>query len=200
MDRMRLSFIGMAMFQLFLLCLFYGITRHLPESTVPGGRIFRQIRYWNCRKIFASCGKQVNIERGAYIGRGINIRLGDCSGIGRNAWIGRGTTMGSHVMMGPDVMIFSRNHQHSRLDVTMDMQGQTKDAPVRICDDVWIGARVILLPGVTIGSGSIVAAGAVVTKDVPPLSIVGGNPARVVRYRTASLHSNEQMSLSVEKP
>jgi maltose O-acetyltransferase len=68
----------------------------------------------------------------------------------------------------------------------MSEQGMTEDMPVTIGDDVWIGARAILLPGITINSGSIVGAGAVVTKDVPPGSIVAGNPARVVRYRIAA--------------
>jgi maltose O-acetyltransferase len=54
-----------------------------------------------------------------------------------------------------------------------------------IGDDVWIGTRAILLPGVTVGRGAIVGAGAVVTADVPPRAIVGGNPARIIRYRGA---------------
>src|ERR1022692_3366992 len=56
-------------------------------------------------------------------------------------------------------------------------------APVIIADDVWIGARAIILPGVTVGSGSIIGAGAVVSKDVPPGAVVVGNPARIVRNR-----------------
>lgn len=56
-------------------------------------------------------------------------------------------------------------------------------APVTICNDVWIGCRAIIMDGITIGDGAIVAAGAVVTKDVPPYAIVGGVPARVIRYR-----------------
>ena len=56
-------------------------------------------------------------------------------------------------------------------------------APITICDGVWIGARAIVLPGVTIGEGAIVAAGAVVTKDVEPWTVVGGNPARVIKKR-----------------
>jgi maltose O-acetyltransferase len=163
---------------------YYGLTRHLPDSTIPGGSIFRKLRYWSSRKLFLRCGSHVNIERGAYIGCGRGISIGDYSGIGINAWIGGGTTIGSHVMMGPDVMIFSRNHQSSRLDIPMSEQGVTHDNPVTIGDDVWIGARSILLPGIQVGRGSIVGAGAVVVKDVPPYAVVVGNPARVVRYRS----------------
>ncbi|MGA7524234.1 MAG: acyltransferase [Acidobacteriaceae bacterium] len=134
----------------------------------------------------------MNIERRAYIGYGRGIRIGHHSGIGINAWIGRGTTIGDHVMMGPDVMIFSRNHRYSRFDVTMDLQGQTEESPVTIGDDVWIGARAVLLPGITIGRGSIVGAGAVVTRNVPPGAIVAGNPARVVRYRVPNEVGREE--------
>lgn len=86
-------------------------------------------------------------------------------------------------MMAPDVIIIGENHQFSRLDVPMRLQGYQEYPPVYIDDDVWIGARVIILPGITIGKGSILGAGSVVTKDVPPFSIVAGNPARIIRNR-----------------
>ncbi len=65
----------------------------------------------------------------------------------------------------------------------MDQQGFAEEKPVVIEDDVWIGSRVTILPGVTIGRGSVVGAAAVVTKDVPPYSVVAGNPAKVVKTR-----------------
>ena len=65
----------------------------------------------------------------------------------------------------------------------MWQQGFTEVDPIVIEDDVWIGARVIILKGVTIGKGSIIGAGSVVTKDVEPYSIVGGNPAKLIRKR-----------------
>ena len=86
-------------------------------------------------------------------------------------------------MMGPDVMIYTKNHNTERTDIPMIEQGNTQPRKVTIGDDVWIGARAIILPGVTIGQGSIVAAGSVVTKDVEPFSVVGGNPARVIKVR-----------------
>jgi len=172
--------------QIARILLFYGITRHLPDSTVPCGAIFRTALYHSCRRLLQRCGGDVDIEQGAYIGCARDISVVDHSRIGIRAWIGRGTTIGSRVMMGPEVMIFTSNHRTTRLDVPMSEQGMTEDMPVTIGDDVWIGARAILLPGITINSGSIVGAGAVVTKDVPPGSIVAGNPARVVRYRIAA--------------
>jgi maltose O-acetyltransferase len=86
-------------------------------------------------------------------------------------------------MMGPDVMIISRGHNFSRLDIPMMSQGDSDPKLVVFENDVWIGARAIILPGVHIGQGAIVGAGAVVTKDVPPYAIVGGNPAKVIKSR-----------------
>lgn len=165
------------------LFMFYALARHLPDSTVPGGGVCRRVRYWICRDLLAHCGKRVNIERGAYIGCGRGISIGDDSGIGIGAWIGRGTTIGSHVMMGPEVMVFTTNHRTRRVDVPIMTQGMEPDRPVTIGDDVWIGARAILLPGVTVHSHSVVGAGAVVTRDIPSGVIAAGNPARVVKYR-----------------
>jgi len=86
-------------------------------------------------------------------------------------------------MMAPEVIIFSISHQTSDTSTPMRLQGNAPARPVVIGDDVWIGQRAIILPGVTIGSGSIIGSGAVVTKDIAPFSVVGGNPARVIKSR-----------------
>ena len=86
-------------------------------------------------------------------------------------------------MMGTDVIIITRNPRFDRTDIPMMEQGFEEERPVYIGNDVWIGDRVLILPGVHIGDGSIIAAGAVVTKDVPPYSIVAGVPARKIRDR-----------------
>ena len=77
----------------------------------------------------------------------------------------------------------ARNHAFDRTDIPMNQQGFTPEKPIVIEDDVWIGARVIILPGVHIGTGAVVGAGAVVTKDVPDYAVVGGNPARILKMR-----------------
>jgi maltose O-acetyltransferase len=128
----------------------------------------------------------VNIERGVFFGTGETISIGRNSGIGANGFVSRGTRIGNYVMIGPDVLILNQNHSSRRTDVPMSEQGFDLPAPVTIEDDVWIGARVILLPGVSIGTGAIVGAGAVVSKDVPPGAVVVGTPARVVKYRFSS--------------
>ena len=86
-------------------------------------------------------------------------------------------------MMAPEVLILGGNHRFDRLDIPMMFQGNVEYAPVEIGNDVWIGSRVIILPGLKIGEGSIIGAGSVVTKDVMPYSIVAGNPAKLIKMR-----------------
>lgn len=86
-------------------------------------------------------------------------------------------------MMGSDVVIFTMNHRADRTDIHMGAQGMTEKRKVTIGNDGWIGQRVMIMPGVTIGDGCIIAAGAVVTKGIPPYSIAGGVPARVLKSR-----------------
>jgi maltose O-acetyltransferase len=86
-------------------------------------------------------------------------------------------------MIAPEVIIFSVGHETNDTNKPMRLQGNTLPRPVTIKNDVWIGQRAIVLPGVIINQGAIVAAGAVVTKNVPEYSIVGGNPAKVLKIR-----------------
>ena len=163
--------------------LYHSFGRYLPPSiVVPGARLWRAVRYWICRPLFAQCGENVNIDRDAsFVPRTVSI--GSNSNIGKKAWIGSGTRIGMNVMMGPEVLIYTSNHCTYRTDIPMIQQGYGPVAPVDIGDDVWIGARVIILPGVTVGSGSVLGAGAVISRDVPQGAVVVGNPGRVVRYR-----------------
>jgi maltose O-acetyltransferase len=158
--------------------------RYLPISYMPFSfGLTKPFRGFLCRFFLKKCGKNINIERRACL-FGSNIEIGDNSGIGINArlYSGGGIIIGNDVMMGEDVVILSQNHKHS--DITRSMRGTGYElAPVIIEDDVWIGLRVIILPGVRISRSSIVGAGAVVTKNVPPFSIVAGNPARVIKTR-----------------
>lgn len=168
-----------------LICnvLYYGFARWLPPSYVLGGRLAQKIRYLVCRPCFARCGKQVNVEAGAFFHSGAQISIGHNSGIGCRARIMGRVTIGDHVMMGEDVLILTRNHRFDDISIPMGVQGFAEEKPVHIGNDVWIGSRVVILAGVTVGDGAILAASAVVTKDVAPYAIVGGNPARVIRFR-----------------
>jgi maltose O-acetyltransferase len=168
----------------FYLALYYGFAIHLPGSYNPYiGRLSQKIRYFCCKRIFDKCGKEVNIEHGADFGAGKGMEIGDYSGIGVNSIVGV-LKVGKHVMMSPEVRIITKNHIFSDLSVPIPLQGSEPPRPVIIEDGAWIASRAIILPGRKIGKGAIVGAGAVVTKDVPPYAIVGGNPARILRYRT----------------
>ena len=88
-------------------------------------------------------------------------------------------------MMAPEVYIVANGHVFSSVNKPMCFQGTTgRQNQTIIDDDCWLGVRTILTPGHHIGKGSIIGAGSVVTKDVEPYSIVGGNPARLIRKRT----------------
>jgi maltose O-acetyltransferase len=86
-------------------------------------------------------------------------------------------------MIGRELITIPHNHKTDRIDIPMIEQGFTKSTYIIIDDDVWIGDRVTILPGVHIYSHSIIAAGAVVTKDVPEYAVVGGVPAKIIKYR-----------------
>jgi maltose O-acetyltransferase len=157
----------------------------MPVSYKPyGGSIAKRFRRFCCKRIFASCGSDVNIEHGVDFGIGNEIEIGDRSGIGTNSWLMGPIKLGEDVMMGPEVMIIAVNHNYSDMSRPMRMQGSRADSPVILGDDVWIGSRAIILPGRRIGNGAIVGAGSVVTRDVPPYSVVAGNPAKIIKYRT----------------
>ncbi|NLP45444.1 MAG: acetyltransferase [Epulopiscium sp.] len=165
------------------LALYYLIARHLPASDAWYSLGSKKIRQILCRQIFPYASKTCNIEHGAFFGSGKNITIGERSGLGLNCRVQGPLTIGNHVMMGPDVLIYTRNHETKDTHIPMMDQGDGDTKAVVIEDDVWLGARVIILPGVTIGKGSIIGAGAVVTKDVEPYSVMGGNPAKVIKKR-----------------
>lgn len=137
-------------------------------------------------------GKQVTLGRfsmirpSGYYGReiGIGLTIGDYSNVGAYCYIGcgGGVEIGNHVMMSPRVGIHSENHNFDQLDLPMRDQGVARRG-VAIEDDCWLASGCVILSGVRVGRGAIVAAGAVVTKDVPPYSVVAGVPAKVIKQR-----------------
>jgi maltose O-acetyltransferase len=165
---------------------YYGFAQHLPASYrfQPLGRFAKWCRALACKRLFRFCGERVNVEKGTDFYTGWEIELGDDSSLGIDCMVPYDLKVGKDVMMGPYVVIVGNSHQFSRFDIPMRLQGYMEYQPVRIEDDVWIGARAIILPGLTIGRGAIIGAGSVVTKNVPPNAIVGGNPARIIKYRT----------------
>lgn len=169
------------------LILYYGFARFLPKSTAPVvGKLSKKIRYSICRHLFNGPCERINVEQGAYFGTGKNFTVGRYIGIGKNfKSLNRVVTIDDYLMMGEDVLFLGGKHNYSRTDIPIGAQGTETDTPLHIAGDVWIGARAIVLPGCTrIGHGAIIGAGAVVTKDVPDWAVVGGNPAKVIKYRS----------------
>ncbi len=177
--------------------------RNLPGSI---GGVFRNAIY---RKKFKSFGKSNTFLTGTHIrgfkniviGNNVNIGINNqlyCTNnpagliIGNNVYTnsnvmlnsdcGGKILIGNNVLIGPNVVIRSADHNFSTTSTPIIKQGH-KEGVIRICDDVWIGANVVILKDVTINKGAIVAAGAVVTKDVNEYEIVGGVPAIKISFR-----------------
>ena len=136
-----------------------------------------------------SLGSRVGLNRHAslYAARGririgSNVFVGDFSSINAND---AEVTIGNNVAIAPMVLIQGANHNFDRLDIPIVDQGHTESFVV-IEDNVWIAARCTILPGVRIHSGAVIGAGSVVTRDVPPDTVVAGSPARVIRMRGQS--------------
>jgi acetyltransferase-like isoleucine patch superfamily enzyme len=115
---------------------------------------------------------------------GAGLIMGDHSNIGPFAYVGCSglIRIGNNVMISPRVSLYAENHVIAGINIPMKEQGVTQKGIV-IEDDCWIAANSIILDGVTVGRGSVVAAGAVVTRDVPPYSVVAGVPATIIKSR-----------------
>lgn len=160
--------------------LYISCFRFTPERYRPYGLFFPKIRQLLVRQFATHAAPDIVVKHNADISP--NIQIGSRSELGTRCLIQANVKIGKDVMMGPDVKIYSRNHGHDRLDIPMMDQGQVEKTTV-IGDDVWIGANALIMPGVRIGSHTIIAAGAVVTRDTPEYAIMGGVPAKVVKSR-----------------
>jgi acetyltransferase-like isoleucine patch superfamily enzyme len=136
------------------------------------------------KMLFAKLESLAIFYPGVYLTHCYGLRVGSGFSVNSGALIdGRGgISIGNDVLIGPYVVINSSEHAHKQLDVPMTSVDHVM-APVRIGDDVWIGAHAVITGGVEIGSGSVIAAGAVVTRDVPAYAIVGGVPASIIGDR-----------------
>lgn len=137
-------------------------------------------------------GNNVTICQGAQIrpsgfyggNLGWGLQIGDNSSIGANSYIGCSgkIVIGNYVMIGPHCTMIAENHNFSKTDIPMQKQGVVNKG-IKIKDDVWIGANVTILDGITIETGCVLAAGAVVTKSTEPNGIYAGVPARRIKER-----------------
>ncbi len=190
-----------------------GIAAQLPGNA---GIILRRI--WVAKRV-AKLGAGATIETGTFFRCGNNISLGEsftllrgsilgaCDGkltIGDRVSINSGSvvdasaggniTIHNDALIGPNVVIRASNHAFDAVNVPMNRQGHT-GGRIIIEEDVWIGANATIVPGVTIGAHAVVGAGAVVTQNVEPWTIVGGVPARLIRNRrpAASIVGNSAL-------
>lgn len=162
---------------------FFSITNFKWTIGVYAYHLMHNVRGRRIAKI----GKS-NIHPTAIIREGEYVTIGDNCLINHNCLIQAGKSpagyikIGNYVHTGVNVMMMAFNHGFYTRDIPTKEQDYF-EAPIIINDDVWIGAGSIILSGVTIGKGAIIAAGAVVNKDVPDYAIVGGVPAKVLKYR-----------------
>lgn len=161
---------------------YHFIINYLPNqiiNRIPSYTL-RHFYYRHILKI--GLGKGSSIHLHTHINRS-NLRIGDNSVINRKCYLdGRGKLgIGNNVSISPEVHILTASHDLNSKSF------EYIELPVTIEDFVWVGTRVIILPGVVLGRGAVVAAGAVVTKDVDAYNIVGGVPAKVIGKRTQDL-------------
>jgi maltose O-acetyltransferase len=149
--------------------------------------VIKSLRGWYYSQLVADAGRNLRVSSGVRLNNAKMVSIGDnCylgSGVQLYPWNER-IVIGSDVLVAAAVRMITRKHGFDDVDSPMSSQGYT-NAPISIEDDVWIGFGAIILPGVTIGQGSIVGAGAVVTKKVAPYTIVAGVPARPIRKRAS---------------
>ena len=135
------------------------------------------------KRSFGSCGKGVRIYGRFRVTSPQNLNLGDNVHINDNAFIRAegGLIIGDHTHISRNVVIYTMNHEYEGNRLPYDERKVLKS--VEIGRNVWIGMNVTIVPGVTIGDGSIIGMGTVVTQDVPPLAVIGNQPARLLKER-----------------
>lgn len=155
---------------------------HFPESTIlePFASVFigpeGSLRFGEKNTLYPHCS--IRIDQG-WMETGDDVSFGS----GCHIYEPRGgLTIGNNTMLGGGTLICGAHHGMADLDVPMRFQ-PSGSAPIVIEDDVWIGMRVVIIPGVTIGKGAVIGAGSVVTRDIPPNSVAMGTPCVVHRSR-----------------
>lgn len=143
------------------------------------GPVFRYWRSFLLRLWGAKVGRRCAVSASAKIWAPWNLELGDYVAVGARAEIYNVAkiAIGSNVTISQDAYLCTASHDISKLKKPLFF------SPISVGDSAWVAAKAIVLPGVTIAEGSVVAAGAVVTKDVEPWTVVGGNPAKVIKKR-----------------
>ena len=155
------------------------------------------------RLLFATNFKSIVVGKNLAISYGVKIYPSQYVNIGDNVMIGRDViistsksgrspiSIGNNVMIAHRSLIIGGNHEYSRTDIPINIQGEGVQGAIIVEDDVWIGAGCIILSGVRIGKGSIIGSGSIVIKDIPKYSIAVGNPAKVIKNRKNEIISQK---------
>lgn len=166
------------------LAIYYILISRLPNSNYVKISSINRIRVWYLSKILGvmAFDTKSTFQNHVYISNGENLTIGRECQINENVFI-QGATIGNYVMIAPNVSILNSRHKTVDTRVPMIRQGDVKYVNPIIEDDVWIGRNAIIMPGIRIAQGTIIGAGAVVTKDTLPCSVYGGVPARFICKR-----------------
>ena len=170
------------------LVIYYLLISKLPHSRLH--ITFNKIRcLYVCSVLKIMKQNQNNyFEDNVYIGDSSKVTIGKHCHINENVFI-QGANIGNYVMIAPNVTLLNSLHNYQDIDIPMIKQGGVENLNSTIEDDVWIGRNAIIMPNITIGKGSVVGAGSIVTKDVEPYSVVGGVPAKLIKRRKECVES-----------
>lgn len=153
----------------------------LYQQRGRGSKIYGSVRMDTPPYRKFALGRRSVVESFCCINNAVgDVIIGDNTRIGLHSTVIGPVEIGSNVNLAQGIVVTALNHNFTDCTKRIDEQG-VSTAKVTIGNDVWIGANATVLPGVTIGNHSVVAAGAVVTKDVPPYSLVGGVPAKILK-------------------
>lgn len=157
-----------------------------------GGQVGRNVKFYGGVRIVGNATGAIKIGDDVRILRGVTmsttptgkIHIGSCSHVGENTIVFSdiGIQIGDNVIIGPQNIIIDFDHTYASFEIPINQQGINRKE-VTIEDDVWISSHCVIIKGVRIGKGSVVGAGSVVNKDVPPYTVVGGVPIRVIKKR-----------------
>lgn len=151
---------------------------------MPRYRVFCNLKCSFLRLVGAKVGKSVDIYPGVWITPGRNLIVGDCVDLSKDVLIttSGGVSIGDRTLIGYRTQILSTNHEITAVGVGIPVSGNVHK-PIVIGKDVWIAANCIITAGVNIGDGAVIAAGSIVTKNIPSNAIAAGNPAKVIKFR-----------------
>lgn len=163
------------------LVLYYLVASKLPNYSFPGGKVYNWFRIV-CLKNIIPIGQNCRIMRNVYIGTGNNVSIGNHCRINENVRLDN-VKIGNFAMIARESIILGRAHNFYDISVPMEKQGNVNIRQTIIENDVWLGLRVIIMPGLRISKGSIIGAGAVLTKDTIEYGVYGGVPAKLIKTR-----------------